>query len=281
MHDAAQQPDQKHEGKPLMTIGFMLIAAGYGFLRMTETGAPVSKVLEPVRRLPMFLHPLIAAQDAGMTNLVIVANPLYLRAMREETGRALDAGLLSEEPTFVVQPDRYGAAHAVQCAIPAAIARGMSRALVCYGDMPLWSSSTMRWLATASLGSDVVAMATVERSASSPALDRYGRVVRDESGNIERVVEVNDASPEELALSTVNPSLWVWNLAWLARNIPKVDSVERPDGRTREIYMPPLIAMARVQGAFIRETRLPVAWAHEALGVNSHAELSHIRALME
>lgn len=262
-------------------IGVILIAAGYGSLRVTATGNPVSKVLEHVRGIPMFLHPLVAAKDAGIDEAIIVANPLFVDAMRDEVQSAINAGLIPRSPEFVVQPDRYGSGHALQCAIPVARSRGMSRGLVCYGDMPLWSTGTMRALINASDETEVVTMVSAQRGASVPALDRYGRVMRNGNGAIKRVVEVDHASPEELSESTVNPSLWLWCLDWLEKNIPHVEPVARPDGRCAETHMPPLIGIAHAQGARIVEVCLPSERIHEALGVNSPEELSHVRSLME
>lgn len=257
----------------------ILVAAGYGSLRK-EGGRPVSKLLEEIGGQPLVTYPVGAAAAAGVTDVIVVVNPLFGDPIREAIER--QARVMSISTHYVVQPDRYGAADAVMRAIPQARALDSKRALIAYGDMPLWSWQTMRRVMEA--GDDSAAsMVTVARNTRFPGLDRYGRIVRDASGYIERVVEISDQriTPEELARTTVNPSLWCWCLDWLERNIPSVATVPRPDNGAPERHLPPLVGLARTRGMSIKEVRLRADRAVEALGVNSVADLELLRASLD
>ena len=122
-------------------------------------------------------------------------------------------------------------------------------------------------------------MVTVPLSGAPPELGRYGRIIRGEAGQILRIVEPVDARNGELSATTVNPSLWIWESAWLARNLDKVVPRERPDGRVAERYLPPLVGMAVEQGKLVAE--LPLRDPREALGVNTIEELQHVRKIVQ
>ncbi|MBV9159834.1 MAG: NTP transferase domain-containing protein [Candidatus Kaiserbacteria bacterium] len=262
-----------------MRIGLILVAAGYGWLREDSSGKRISKLLEPVSGEPLFLHPLMRALRAGIEQAVIVVNPLYGPEMLDAIEAAVRKNMLPVRPMVVVQQDRYGSGDAVMCAIPAARDLGMTHALIVYADMPRWSIETMRTLLEESRSDACVTMLTAERHDSFPALERYGRVVRDQSGGISGIVEVEDpaATSDILAERRVNPSLWVWNLSWLATHIPLVPPVKRPDGRCSEIYLPPLVRMAREEGVCVHEVCLAIERGGEALGVNTPEELAFIQ----
>lgn len=258
-------------------IGLFVIAAGYGSWR-TEHGKPVPKILERIRKRPMFQHPIFAGESAGIETTIVVTNPRDHEDVRREIELAVNDGDISCRPFIVEQRARHGSADAVRAAIPIAKSLGITHALIAYGDMPEWSSETVRELANASRTTDsMLTMLTVDWK-NEPRLRRYGRIIYDESNTISRVVEYLDASAGVRAITTVNPSLWIWRLSWLEENIDRVQPVRKADGMGDEIHMPPLVHFARLDGERITEVRLPAARAREALGVNTKDEYLALHA---
>ncbi len=262
-------------------IGCIVVAAGYGSLREVD-GRPFPKVLETIDGIPLVSRAVRAAEAVGISDVAVVVNPRD----RELVTRALAASLrtraIARFPHMVVQSERRGSADAVLHAIPALRAGGCERALITYGDMPMWSTSTFRLLCSRSTIESVATMVTVPRHPDHPMLDRYGRVVRNARGNIERIVEVDDVqvTPEIVAIDRVNPSLWIWNLRWLQKAIQCIKPVTKSDGYGDERYMPPLVALAASEGLRIDELSLTMYWSHEARGVNNLADLRALEDVM-
>jgi bifunctional UDP-N-acetylglucosamine pyrophosphorylase/glucosamine-1-phosphate N-acetyltransferase len=250
-------------------IGLIIAAAGYGSFRSDES---VPKVVEPLNGVPLVVYPLLAAQELGVEQVVVVVNNLYGPHVR----RAIRNHGPVCAPHFVVQPDRYGSADAVARACPLLREQGVTAALVVYPDMPLWSAQSMRRLIETHTAGSVVTMTIAERECF-PQIDRYGRVLRDAHGRICRIVEPENASPHEQSVSEVNPSLWVWDLDWFERHASEVRPVEMKTPGRQERHMPPLIEMAYRQGARINEVHLPSSRTYEALGANTEAEFRRLR----
>jgi bifunctional UDP-N-acetylglucosamine pyrophosphorylase/glucosamine-1-phosphate N-acetyltransferase len=97
----------------------------------------------------------------------------------------------------------------------------------------------------------------------------YGRVVRDATGAVTRIVEAVDATAEQLALREVNSGVGVWDADWLW---PALESLApSPSG---EYYLTDLVAQAAAEGRRVAATK--VADATETLGVNSRADLAAV-----
>ena len=262
----------------MIETGMILVAAGYGSFR-AEHGVHVPKVAEHVRDIPMIAYPLRNAQEIGITRVVLVVNPRDSAYVQRAITHAIRLGVVKRMPEIVVQPQRTGSADAVRLAIPTLQQMGVEKALITYGDMPLWSARTFRELILADADGVTVTMVTVQRDDRFPALERYGRVARNPDRTIRKIVEIDDVrmTPHERALPRVNPSLWVWDLAWLERAIPAIEPVEMADGFGNERYMPPLIATAVSEGRIVRELALSPSRSREALGVNSKEELARVQ----
>lgn len=259
-----------------MKIAGIVVAAGYGSFRKAE-GNPVPKLLEKIGDQEMIVRVVGTIRSVGIKRIVIILNPLFKTEVRE----VLDDYFSDLE--YIIQPDRFGAADAVERALPFLQAEGFDRTLITFGDMPMWSEQTLaELLERHSEEKPVVGMmTTVPRLPSGPKIfDRYGRVITHQKGHILRAVEAVDATPEELAIRLVNPCLWIWNILWLTRMIPDIVPKERGDGHPAEKYLPNLIQLAAQQGRWLSEYRLPDSRVQEALGVNTAEELLEVTKLL-
>ena len=250
-----------------------MLAGGYGACRSVG-GSPFPKVVEDIDGLPMICRVAGLIPETKFSPRVVVVNPIYEELI--ETALR-DAGL--NDCRFVVQPRRSGAGEAVRLAVPCLQEGGADEFLTIYGDMPLWRPETVdRLVAMHRNDGAVLSMVTVERNSEYPAFDHYGRIIRDQ-GDISRVVEPADANVEEREISTVNPSLWVWNLAWFAEHIGNIPFYQSKDGLGKERFLPPLVEIAHQEGRRIAELRIEDPT--EALGVNTEAELERVRQIFQ
>src|SRR4051812_32154192 len=145
------------------------MAAGQG----TRMRSAVPKVLHELCGRPMVAWPVLAAREAGAERVVVVASP----------GVDL-ASALPEGAETAIRPTPDGTGGAVLAALPHTTAG--QPVVVLSGDVPLVSAEALTALVAAHATSD--AAATMVTTVLDDATG-YGRVVRDDGGHVERVVE--------------------------------------------------------------------------------------------
>src|SRR5207245_5710299 len=98
----------------------------------------------------------------------------------------------------------------------------------------------------------------------------YGRIVRDASGSLARIVEAADASPEELAFREVNSGIYVFRAdkVW-----PVLDKLE-PHNAQGELYVTDTLGQLVAHGEPVAVHTAPVGW--EADGINTRVELAFV-----
>jgi bifunctional UDP-N-acetylglucosamine pyrophosphorylase/glucosamine-1-phosphate N-acetyltransferase len=173
--------------------------------------------------------------------------------------------LAAEPVNWVRQAEQLGTGHAVLQAMPAIPDDQL--VLILYGDVPLVQRDTLAGLLRAA-GTDSVALLSV--LLDDPA--GYGRIVRDASGRVVRIVEQKDANHKELAIREVNTGLMavpaVRLRAWLTGL--------KNDNAQREYYLTDIVLAAVREGVTINATVAPTAT--EVLGVNDKLQLAQVEA---
>src|SRR5699024_10849046 len=91
--------------------------------------------------------------------------------------------------------------------------------LVVCGDTPLITSETYESLIAHH--TEVGAEATI-LSAKAPKPDGYGRIVRNEAGDVARIVEHKDAKPDELKIDEINTGTYCFDNKALFEALKKV-----------------------------------------------------------
>src|SRR5262245_42252889 len=165
----------------------VIIAAGEG----TRMRSALPKVLHPLCGRPIILWPVLAAQQAGAGKVVVVDNPK--RKLEDR---------LPDEVVVAIQQEPKGTGDAVAAA--GSHIDATATVVVINGDVPLISPEAIEELVKAHEESGAAGtVATMEPD--DPA--DYGRVLRDEHGHVDRIVEAKgggDATPEQLAIREVN-----------------------------------------------------------------------------
>jgi bifunctional UDP-N-acetylglucosamine pyrophosphorylase/glucosamine-1-phosphate N-acetyltransferase len=159
-----------------------------------------------------------------------------------------------------LQGQQLGTGHAVQQALPQLSREG--EVLILYGDVPLVRPETLQRLLEA--GREGMAVMT----ADLPDPSGYGRIVRDASGNVARIVEHKDATPEVLAVREINAGF----MALPAQRLPGWLAKLSNRNAQKEYYLTDVVPAAVAEGLPVRPVKVQDAW--EAAGVNSKAELA-------
>jgi bifunctional UDP-N-acetylglucosamine pyrophosphorylase/glucosamine-1-phosphate N-acetyltransferase len=143
--------------------------------------------------------------------------------------------------------------------------------LLLYADVPLLQTSTLARLIEHHRASK--ASATV-LTMDLPEPYGYGRIVRDATGRIQRIVEERDASGPERAITEVNSGIYCFDLAPLFNSLHQLAA----DNAQGEYYLTDLVAAYRQEKRKI-ET-LGVESATELRGVNSRVDLAELSRVL-
>lgn len=236
----------------------VVMAAGQG----TRMRSATPKVLHEICGRPMVAWPIVAAQAAGATRVVVVTSPDV------DLGDALPEGTRT-----ATQPVPDGTGGAVLAALPET-EPGVP-VVVLSGDVPLVSAEAIQELVAAHRDSGAAAtMATTVLDDPSG----YGRVVRDAVGHVEKVVETKadgDATDAERAIREVNTGIYCFDHAALTGALPRVGT----DNAQNEKYLPEVLTLLR------DERRIVAAHVVDdpalVLGVNDRVQLADVTALAQ
>ncbi len=242
-----------------MTTQIIILAAGMG----KRMGGTVPKVLREVAGKPMILHLVDSIVQSG-----VCAKPIIVI----ESEESLVKKTVGDRAMYVIQHERLGTGHAVNVCKEELERLHPDNVMVLYGDMPFASPHTIWSLAeTHEREGNVFTMASVV----VPSFDQeyasfgdFGRVLRDESGEVSGIVEKKDATPEQLALREVNPSFFCFSSFWLWNNIRKIQN----DNVQKEYYLTDLVKIAVKDGFTISSQVINNPF--EAIGVNTPDQLA-------
>lgn len=228
----------------------VVLAAGLG-TRMRST---LPKVLHPICGRPMIEYVLDAALAATGTRPLVVHSPAT-EAVRDAVAARAETAL---------QDVPRGTGDALRAALDA-LPDDVEEILVLSGDVPLVRAELLSALLEAR-GMDHAAMSLVSVDAIDPT--GLGRVVRNEGGTVERIVEDKDATDEERTIGEINAGLYAIEAAWLRRRIRDL----RPSAATGELYLTELVRFAREDGRLV--AALDVEDDGRLTGINDRAQLA-------
>lgn len=236
-------------------LSVVILAAGQG----TRMKSKLPKVLHPIGGKPLLAHVIHTAVELAVRKTVVVYG---------HGGDQVKQALADEKVVWVEQAQQLGTGHAVDQA--SAHIEDDHIILVLYGDVPLIRSTTLFDLVSKA-DQDTLALLTVH-------LDNphgYGRIVRDEQGKIQRIVEQKDANHAELAISEINTGI----LAVQGKRLKQwLNRLENKNAQG-EYYLTDIIAMAVADGCRV-EAAHPDS-EDEVLGVNSRNQLAHLERVYQ
>lgn len=243
-----------------MPITAIILAAGEG----TRMKSRHPKVSHKLLDRPLVSWVTRAARLAGADRIVVVVG----------SGADEVRGLLADEKDveFVEQTERRGTGHACRVALEATgVHEGT--VVVLYGDSPLLRPETISELVScAGRGDDAAALLTM----TPPDPSGYGRIVVDDRGAVEAIIEDRDCTPEQRAeLSECNPGVYAFDGAALSAHIDEIGC----DNAQGEYYLTDMVAILRGHGLGVRAVHCD-DYA-ELLGVNSRGQLADATRVMQ
>ncbi len=243
----------------------IIILAGGKGMRMNAEGP---KVLVEAGGIPIILRLLKAVERVCARPTIIVG--YQGEKVVEATGNKLH---------YVWQGEQLGTGHAVACARAELENQGFERIIVLPGDHPLLGEATLLKLAAAHEDAGATLTLTTGRvenfDGDFTIFYNFGRIVRGDDGQVERIVELKDASEQEKKITEVNLGYYCFQADWLWQNIDKLQDFNN----AKEYYLTDLVGLAREQGQKIQAKVIDNIV--EGFGINTPEQLSIVEKYLK
>ncbi len=237
----------------------IILAAGISVRMHTE----LPKVLHEVCGRPMLAYVLDACREVGIGKIYVVVG-FGNEQIKERFNQA-------EDIVWVQQKEQKGTAHAVLCC-KEYLEDFQGQTLVLCGDGPLIRASTLKTLIQKhEEGQPAATLATA--ILDEPA--GYGRIIRDENGNIKGIVEDSDCTNRQLEIQEVNPSYYLFDNKMLFDAVQNI----KPDNVKKEFYLTDAVAHIIETGHKV--LAVTAVRTDEARGVNSRVQLTEANKIMQ
>ena len=217
---------------------------------------------------PKHLHPLLGRRLVDW--VIDAARRLEPEALVVVTSPETEAALASDGVTVAVQEEARGTGDAVGAA-RGALGGFHGDVLVLSGDSPLLTAELLNGLIEGHRRSGAAAtVLTFEPTRPLP----YGRIVRDDDGNVRAIVEEGDADDRQRAIRELNSSTYVFSAAQLWRVLDEL----RPDNVQGELYLTDTVRALVDAGRTVATYKTDDPEA--PVGINTRVELASAAAVL-
>ena len=172
----------------------MILAAGKGVRMNSE----LPKVAHPIAGKPMVAHVTHTARLAGVDRIILVVGH-----GRAEVEKLFQPGQVE----FVVQREQLGTGHALMQA--EGKVSDEDTMVVLAGDTPLLQTTTLKALIDHHQASGATAT-VLSTQVENPF--GYGRIVRDQQGEFQCIVEEKDAAGAEKTIREINSGMYCFQV---------------------------------------------------------------------
>lgn len=231
----------------------VILAAGKG----TRMYSALPKVLHPIGGKPMLARVIETAQalQPGGIGVVIGHGSAQVRAA------------INGDIQWIEQQEQLGTGHAVKTALPFLPQEG--KTLVLYGDVPLIDATTLSELINHA-GGDVGLLTDILDHPTG-----YGRIIRNDRGEVVAIVEEKDADDAQKAIREINTGIFVLPNRHLGKWLPELQN----NNAQGEYYLTDLIALANRDNIPVRP--LAVGASYLAAGVNNKQQLAELERILQ
>lgn len=235
----------------------VVLAAGQG----TRMKSKLYKVLHPVCGKPMVEHVVDQISTLDVDKVVTIVGHGAEKVQEHLAGKS----------EFVKQEKQLGTAHAVLQAKSELAGKDGVTLVVC-GDTPLIEASTME--ALLKYHHEKRAKATILTTVIEDPTG-YGRIIRDDLGIVEKIVEHKDATEKEQRISEINTGTYCFDNKALFEALENVSN----DNVQGEYYLPDVIKILKDLDEVVAAYRMESF--EESLGVNDRIALAEASKLMQ
>ncbi len=236
----------------------IILAGGEGKRMKSDKPKTLSEVLGK----PMLWWVMSALKKAGIDDICVVKG--FKKECIEEYLSTLDF-----EVESVFQAERLGTGHAVMMAKDF-LASHDGNVVILNGDAPFMTAETIEKSLEQHTSSGAAAT-VISARVDDPA--GYGRIVRDDSGNLKAIVEHKDADEATRAIDEVNSGGYWFDCQLLLSVLDRIKS----DNAAGEYYLPDAIALLLADGKTVGAYTAECSDA--VLGANDPAQLEELNRI--
>ncbi|HJT50775.1 MAG TPA: bifunctional UDP-N-acetylglucosamine diphosphorylase/glucosamine-1-phosphate N-acetyltransferase GlmU, partial [Nitrosospira sp.] len=236
-------------------LNIVILAAGLG--KRMHSALP--KVLHPLAGKPLLTHVLDTARALSPRQICVVYG---------HGGEAVRQAINDENLTWVQQVPQLGTGHALMQALPHLNDEGAT--LVLYGDVPLTRIETLERLILMA-AEKTVALLTVQMAEPTG----YGRILRNEVGEVIAIIEEKDASEAQRQIREINTGIMVIPNEYLQNWLHTLEN----NNAQKEYYLTDVVAMAVRDGVRVEAAQPDYGW--ETIGVNSKTQLANLERIYQ
>lgn len=243
----------------------IVLAAGAGTRMKSDT----PKMLHRVCGRTMLGHALHAAAGIRPDQVVVVVGH-----DREKVTAAVEdlSSSLGVPVTTAVQEEQNGTGDAVASGLSALPAGFAGTVLVTTSDVPLLDAETLEEVVTRHEMRPRAAVTVLTSTAPDPT--GYGRIVRNDDGEVLRIVEHKDATEAEREIDEVNSGVYAFDAQVLRDSLGKLGT----DNSQGELYLTDVVQLARRDDKVVRGHRIEDG--DRVAGVNDRVQLATLAAEM-
>jgi bifunctional UDP-N-acetylglucosamine pyrophosphorylase / glucosamine-1-phosphate N-acetyltransferase len=239
----------------MKNVKAVILAAGLG----TRMKSDIPKVLHPVGSSTMLGKVISSLKEAGITDIIAVVGH----------GADIVRSLFENEIQFVEQKELLGSGDAAKTAMEK-IGDFDGDLLVTCGDTPLITGETYR--KTIQARKDAAASCALLTCEIDDPFS-YGRILRDDNGNVLKIVEEKDADQDEQLVREINVGTYCFRGSDLRENIQTISI----NDKKKEFYLTDIIDILRMSGGKIVSES---CHAEEMTGVNSRKDLATVNKVL-
>jgi bifunctional UDP-N-acetylglucosamine pyrophosphorylase/glucosamine-1-phosphate N-acetyltransferase len=165
-----------------------------------------------------------------------------------------------------VQEEQHGTGHAVRIALAAA-GTTSGTVLVTGGDTPLLRGESLRAFAAEHEAAQC-AVSVLSGIVDDPF--GYGRIVRNDEGDVEAIVEEKDATADQRSIHEISSGILAFDAEFLGDALPRVGN----DNAKGEYYLTDTVGLAREGGLTVGA--FPIEDWVQTEGANDRVQLAHL-----
>lgn len=227
----------------------VIMAAGKG----TRMNSAKSKLVHKIYGKELVKRVVELAQKIGSDEIVAVVG--HLREQVQE--------VLGDSVKYAYQDELLGTGHAVMQA-KKYLQGKKGKVVILYGDVPIIRPETLKNLINKSIKNKEYATLLTAKYENPTG---YGRIIRDEGGNIKAIVEEKDADPLQKKIKEINSGIYCFDIEELLNALEKVNN----DNAQGEYYLTDVIKIMNDEG--LKTGAVIVEDNTEILGVNDRSQL--------
>ena len=235
-------------------VTVIVLAAGGG----TRMRSKTMKVLHEVGGRSMVGHVLTAVRAVEPQRIVAVVG-----TQREQVGPHIRA--FAPDVVLAVQDVLDGTAGAVRVAVSEVAPTGT--VVVVTGDTPLLEGESLKAFAAEHEAAER-AVSILSGVVGNPT--GYGRIVRDDEGDVEAIVEEKDATPRQRDIREINSGILAFDAEFLLDALPRIGN----DNAKGEFYLTDTVRLARDAGLTIGA--YPIDDVMQTEGANDRVQLAEL-----